>query len=265
MNLNLNEQLLIDTRNANVCIFIANLASWIRTNIDKEKFSQRNIREGKCWSYNTLEDFKNFFDFWSIQNLRTIIKQCKELGLIEINNFNKHAYDKTQWYSLTDKALEYYPILKDKIRTRSHQDHINTGLLKSTNGFDETNKPIPELPTHISNINITNSGDSSFVKTEEVINAYHETLPDSPKIKVCGNELTKQIRSMIKNWPKYQKDGNSFTIESFKDYLGYIKMHYSWLLKPYTTELGKRRCNNLTTLTREKNIVRIVNGEFNAD
>jgi hypothetical protein len=115
----------------------------------------------------------------------------------------------------------------------------------------------------ISNINITTS-DLPKITKEEVIDAYHETLPESPKIKVCGNDLTKQIRSMIKSWPKYQKEGKEFSIESFKDYLNYIKKFYPWFIQPYTTESGKTKRNNLTNITREKNIVRIVNGEFSA-
>lgn len=116
----------------------------------------------------------------------------------------------------------------------------------------------------LSNINIT-SDVSESVKTKDVIEAYHEACPECPKIKVCGNELTKQIRSMIRNWPKYNNDNKEFTIDSFKDYLNYIKLHYPWFLQPYMTESGKEKRNNLTNITREKNIVRIVNGEFSGN
>jgi hypothetical protein len=268
MNLNLNEQLLCDIKDANICIFIANLASWLRLNIDKEKFAHRNVREGKCWSYSTIKDYQNYFNFWSIRNLRTIIKNCQEKGLIEIGNFNKKKYDKTCWYTLTDKALEYYPILRDKIKSRIHETSKtveNTDLSEVTNGFVRSDNAIPEKHNSLrSNINITTSGNNK-ISAEEVVDAYHSTLPDSPKIRVIGNDLLKQIRSMIKNWPKYQKEGKPFSIDSFVDYLLYIKKHYAWFLKPYTTESGKIKRNNLTNITREKNIVRIVNGEFSAN
>lgn len=144
-------------------------------------------------------------------------------------------------------------------------DYFNTncGVVPDVHGV------VPDRHTDhysfpLSNINITTS-DNPKISCQDVVEAYHEVLPDSPKIKVVGTELTKQIKSMIKNWHKYQKEGKTFSIDSFKDYLFYIQAHYSWLVKPYTTESGKIKRNNLTNLTREKNIVRIVNGEFSAN
>lgn len=261
MNLTINEQLMRDTKDANLCIFIANLATWLRYNIDKEKPEQRNIHEGRCWSYNSIKDLQNYFDFWSVKNIRTIIKHCQQQGLILIGNFNKHKYDQTSWYTFTDKALCYYPSLKKRFNAESGRSQLQSDLPEVANAISKNGKPIPELHT-IGSINTTTS---NVVRTEEVIEAYHETLPECPKIKVCGNELTKQIRSMIKSWPKYQKQGQPFSIESFKDYLNYIKQHYAWFIQPYVTESGKTKRNNLTNITREKNIVRIVNGEFSAN
>lgn len=276
MNLNLSEQLLRDTKNAHICIFIANLASWLRYNAAKENPADRNYYEGRYWSYNTLKNLVQYFDFWSTKNIRTIIKHCVDQGLIQVGNFNKHKYDKTCWYTLTDKALEYYPILRDKIQPKVSTGHGDNPLPETANGLAINGAPIPEQPTICSNNTITTSdlnkpatgretsNPPKTPKTSEVIEAYHEVLPDSPKIKVCGNELTKQIRSMIRNWAKYQKEGKEFSLDSFKDYLKYIQQFYPWFLMPYTTESGKMKRNNLTNITREKNIVRIVNGEFSA-
>lgn len=99
---------------------------------------------------------------------------------------------------------------------------------------------------------------------EEIVEAYHEVLPDCPRIKVLDRKLKYQLSAMCKQWPKYQKEGKKFSIESFKDYLNYLKQHYAWFVKPYTTESGKVRRNNLRVFTREINITKIVNGEFNA-
>lgn len=116
----------------------------------------------------------------------------------------------------------------------------------------------------LSNINITISDldDSSTNVNEEIVNAYHEVLPDSPKIKVLDSKLKSQLNHMRKNWPKYQKDGQKFGIQSFKDYLNYLKEHYPWFIKPYSTESGNVRRNGLRVFTREINITKIVNGEF---
>src|SRR6478736_3017112 len=112
MNLNLNEQLLLDTKDADVCIFIANLASWIRYNASKENPEDRNFFDGSFWSYNTLKDFVKYFGFWSTQNIRTIIANSIKLGLVKTGTFNKKKYDNTVWYTLTEKGLDYYPHLR---------------------------------------------------------------------------------------------------------------------------------------------------------
>lgn len=140
---------------------------------------------------------------------------------------------------------------------------MHQGVSERDTGISQRDTDHYSFP--LSNINITSSDVNESVKTKEVIEAYHEACPECPKIKVCGNELTKQIRSMIRNWPKYNNDNKEFTIDSFKDYLNYIKLHYPWFLQPYMTESGKEKRNNLTNITREKNIVRIVNGEFSAN
>lgn len=257
MILTLNEQLLRDTKNANICIFIANLAGWLRTNIEREKFSQRNIRDGQCWSYNSLKDLQNYFDFWSIKTLRTIISHCERLGLIIIGDFNKHKYDKTSWYTLTDKALSYYPVLRDKICTRSSEASASTDLPKTANGFAQNGTPIPEDLNSLSNINIT-------ISNQEVIDCYHEHLPELTKIKVVDRDLNNKINSMKKNWPKYQKDGKAFSISLFVDFLQFIKNHHSWFLKPRITEGGNIRKNSLRNLIAEINLARFANGEFSA-
>ena len=50
-----------DTKDAHVCIFIANLTTWLRYNATKKDPKDRNFHDGKYWSYNSIEDFVKFF------------------------------------------------------------------------------------------------------------------------------------------------------------------------------------------------------------
>lgn len=113
-------------------------------------------------------------------------------------------------------------------------------------------------------------GDQSVLRiTEEVISeiveTYHDELPDLPKIRKVDKQLRSQLSKMIKDWPTYQKDGKKFSIQSFRDYLNLLKTHYSWFLKPYNTEMGNKVRCSLRKLTREVNISKVVNGEFSAN
>jgi hypothetical protein len=99
-------------------------------------------------------------------------------------------------------------------------------------------------------------------KVTEVIEAYHEELPDCPKIRKPDRQLKAQINAMIKNWEYYQKDGKKFTIDLFRDYLRFIKTRHSWIITPRVNENGQTKRNNLRTLTREINLSRFSLGEF---
>ncbi len=100
------------------------------------------------------------------------------------------------------------------------------------------------------------------VNVEEIKEAYHEVLPDSPKIRVIDTKLANQINKMIKNWSKYSSSGQGFTIQGFKDFLNAIKQHQPRFLLPYNTEKGKGH-NNLRTITHETNLAKLINNEFN--
>lgn len=184
--------------------------------------------------------------------------------------YTKAKISRAHYYRCLNELEEHGLIMRDEDNEIGQKCtfHVAKELGYFSRGVSHRDRGVSDRDTchYLSSLgSINTTSDISTIKTQEVIEAYHEVLPDCPKIKVAGAELTKQVRAMIKNWPKYQKDGKSFTIDSFKDYLNYLKEHYTWFVTPYVTESGKTRRNNLTNFTREKNIVRIVNGEFSAN
>jgi hypothetical protein len=100
------------------------------------------------------------------------------------------------------------------------------------------------------------------IKPEQIADVYHETLPDSPKIKVIDDKLANQLKAMVNKWPKYSSEGKAFSLESFKNYLLAIKSSQPKFLEEYRTKEGGKRKNNLRTLTRDKNICQLLNNEF---
>ncbi len=257
------EQLAIDLKEIQVPVFIENLAYWIRKNAANNK----HLHNGRYWSYNSYPAFAKLYPFWSEQTIRRIIKKAVKLGLLIIGNFNKRNYDNTNWYTLTDKAMQYYPALHNLI-IKAPVENDSTHV--------ENDRPIPTLLPSSSNNTITTSEFDNSPTTEvnkkqkpqktvnmaEVTDAYHEVLPDSPKIRVIDTKLANQINKMIKNWPKYSSSGQEFTLQGFKDFLLAIKQHQPRFLLPYNTEKGKGH-NNLRTITHETNLAKLINNEFN--
>jgi hypothetical protein len=112
---------------------------------------------------------------------------------------------------------------------------------------------------------VSDETSSSKISNQEILDAYHEHLPELTRIKTVDRDLANKIKSMQKNWPKYQKDGMKFSIELFIIFINFVRKHHSWFIKPYTTEAGNQRKNSLRNLITEKNLAKFANGEFSAN
>ena len=77
----------------NEAIFCNNLYFWIR----KNRANKKHFYNGHYWSYNTMEALLELFEFWTKDQLRTVIKNCEKKGLIVKGNYNKTPYDRTTW------------------------------------------------------------------------------------------------------------------------------------------------------------------------
>lgn len=89
-----------------IAIFLNNIAHWTSVNMA----NRRNYHDGRYWIYNTRKSFAELFPYWSEDQIRTISKKAKNFDLLLESNYNKHGYDKTIWYSLTDKSLSIYKL-----------------------------------------------------------------------------------------------------------------------------------------------------------
>lgn len=72
------------------------------------KDNDRNFRDGRWWTYNSLAAWEKEFSWWSTKQIRRIISSCKEQGAIIIGEYNKDPRDRTAWYSPSDELLTFY-------------------------------------------------------------------------------------------------------------------------------------------------------------
>lgn len=107
MNHHLNTNIAVDY-DVNIALFLDSVKFWTFNNLA----NKRNVHDGFCWTYNTLEAFQVTFPFWTKRQLETIISNAVKAGLIMKGNYNKNRYDRTCWYALTYKAYDYFPELK---------------------------------------------------------------------------------------------------------------------------------------------------------
>ena len=85
-------------------ILIENLYFWIKKNMA----NNTHFYEDKYWTYNSTRAFQDLFPYMNKSKISRELTLLKQLGYIETGNFNKISYDRTLWYSLTEKALAYF-------------------------------------------------------------------------------------------------------------------------------------------------------------
>lgn len=84
----------------NAAAILENIAHWCEHNAA----NNANLHDGHYWTYNSTKAFSELFPYMTVNVIRTALKKLKDNGLILTGNYNKSAYDRTMWYTLTEKA-----------------------------------------------------------------------------------------------------------------------------------------------------------------
>lgn len=114
-------------------IMLKNIYFWVL----KNQANNKSFHENKFWTYNSAKAFEALFPYWTEHQIRRILKSLLDQELIEKGSFNKVAYDRTNWYTLTLKAYGYF--------TNSILLNNEMEVAKQRNGSSETTKPIPNI------------------------------------------------------------------------------------------------------------------------
>ncbi|MDV6379001.1 conserved phage C-terminal domain-containing protein [Sporosarcina sp. GW1-11] len=125
----------------NEAIFLQQLH--FRTRISK------NIREGHKWVYNTYENWRKEFPFWSVNTIIRIINKLEKEGYIISGAFNKMKIDKTKWYRVN---YEHADLVTMQSGQTNHLDWVMHDQENVENDFTKMGKAITkELKTTTKN------------------------------------------------------------------------------------------------------------------
>lgn len=273
---NVTEQLWIDF-GLDSAVFLDYIAFWLKGNAANKQ--QRNFHEGRYWTYNTLDALHTIFPGWSKDTIRGIIRKCVKNGLLIISNFNKKKYDRTSWYTLTDKAIEYYPKLSEIMqRLADNPGGVSLGEIPTASG--EIPTPIPKLlPTSSNNTitTISESDDSGATATKtskqkntlelmwQMIAAYRQIFPDNPQPhdRVISTSLQRTLQALIKRWHELDPQGKPFSLDMFTRYLSMLREGApKFSLSEYTTKQGNKKKNNMLTFCRWDTVVKFLENQY---
>lgn len=73
--------------------------------LEIKKSTKKDYHDGAYWVYNTYDDWKKQFDFWSIATIRRTFSSLEKKGLLITGNYNRAGFDKTKWYTINYEAL----------------------------------------------------------------------------------------------------------------------------------------------------------------
>jgi hypothetical protein len=92
-------------------IIIHHFQHWIDYNMHKPNGEKTSYREGRWWTYQTIDEIAAWFRYLNPRKVKYAIDQLVEKGVLIKGNFNKKCFDKTVWYAFKDQKK----FTKDKI------------------------------------------------------------------------------------------------------------------------------------------------------
>lgn len=206
-------------------IMLENFRFWIL----KNKANNKNFYDGAYWTYNSIKAFSELFPFWTEKQIRRILSNLEKEGYIKSGNYNEVTYDRTKWYSFTEKGEELLNLVNvltcnsdenynESVETLCPNGQMN--LTERANQFDQKGEPIPDnKPDNKPNNNKKNSYTKEF---EECWNYYRDVVGKMGskkvgfnKFKTCNKKYTmEQIKKAIDKYSKECKGKEEKYIKS---------------------------------------------------
>ena len=84
----------------NAAIVFERMVFWISHN----KKTGKNFKDDTFWTYSTQADIAEQFEYLTVKQCRTAIDKLIENEYIKTGNYNRHKYDRTRWFALTEKG-----------------------------------------------------------------------------------------------------------------------------------------------------------------
>lgn len=159
-------------------VLIQNIQFWVDYNMNNKS----NFYDGKYWVYNSAKAFQAQFPYMSKDKIQRNLKWLVDNGYLESGNYNKSAYDRTKWYTISEKTWEILNVGEFK-SVSSKSENCVLEDTKSDFGKVDNALPIPNINT---NINTDTNTDN---------NIYNEAPAQTGKTKLrdIPQEFTSQV------------------------------------------------------------------------
>jgi hypothetical protein len=121
----------------NEALIIHNFQHWIRLN----RAAGRNIKDGRCWTYQTKKEIKALFPYLTFAQVRHALDKLVKMGVMRTANYNKNPIDKTLWYSFENE--EAFGV-DEKYSKNLYESEISPSRSEISPSTAKFHSPIPD-------------------------------------------------------------------------------------------------------------------------
>lgn len=137
----------------NISIILNNFAFW--DSINKANKSDYHLRDGRYWIYYSHKSLAEHLEILTERQVQVAITKMLDEGLIKLStvNYNQSKFDKTAWYSLTEKGLSFFVSPTQHNVTSKHTPEVtptqhNVTTIPDGNHRENTNGNHLAAPAH---------------------------------------------------------------------------------------------------------------------
>lgn len=210
---------------------------------EKNRANGTNFHDGYYWTYNSTRAFSELFPYASQKQIRKALQNLINEGIVQTGNYNKTPYDRTLWYSFTEKGNSIFQT-------------VSLDFPKKENGKDSEGQPIPDnKPDNKTNNKLkeskkeeSNNTQNQQVETSEEMQEMQKELDqlkaENEKLKTKKAKQKKQVKSYDEQIAEYTE--NAELQEALK---AFVQMR-AFIKKPLTEYGLKLSLGNLSKIGR---------------
>lgn len=81
----------------NCALLLHHIDYWVEYN----RKAKKHYHDGLYWTYGSVKKFSEYFPYLTEKQVRTALSMLEKEGVIKTGNYNKVAFDRTKWYTIT--------------------------------------------------------------------------------------------------------------------------------------------------------------------
>lgn len=220
-------------------IILNNLQHWI----EKNRANGKNFHDGHYWTYNSAKAFSELFPYASQKQIRKALQNLIAEGIIQTGNYNKNPYDRTLWYSFTEKGDSIFQMVKIDVPKRENGNDLEGQPIPNNKTDNKTDNKLKESKKEESN-NTQNQQVEISEELKKMQKEIEQLKAENEKLKTKKEKPKKQTKSYDEQIAEYT--GNEELQNALK---AFVQMR-TFIKSPVTEQGLKLLLNKLTKISR---------------